>query len=145
VDGTLNKTGYMNEVINLIVQYGEHSERATFHVTGISQTTIILGHTWLVEHNPEIDWCTGKVSLTRCPVSCRPKAMTDLTDQLIICLALPKTSCARRCTSNRSQKINKKPERLSHHQALHILTWMIWTKGIDSSYASWVDIGKKSK
>src|SRR5882724_5478875 len=81
VDG--NEVGYITEVIDLIVQYGDHSERATFHVTGISQTTIILRHMWLVEHNPEINWCTEKVSLTRCPVSCGLKSTADLTDQPI--------------------------------------------------------------
>jgi len=83
VDGTLNKVGYITEVVDLIVQYGDHLERATFHITGISQTTIILRHMWLVEHNPEINWCTRKVSLTRFPVSCGLKATADLTDRLI--------------------------------------------------------------
>src|SRR5882724_13243652 len=85
VDG--NEVGYITEVIDLIVQYGDHSERATFHVTGISQTTIILRHMWWVEHNTEINWCTGKVSLTRFPKSCGPKATADLTDWLIPRLA----------------------------------------------------------
>src|SRR5882672_10718538 len=35
VDGTLNDAGYITEVINLMVQYGDHSEQATFHFTGI--------------------------------------------------------------------------------------------------------------
>ena len=36
MDGTLKQAGYITEVINLIVHYGDHSERSTFHVTGIS-------------------------------------------------------------------------------------------------------------
>jgi len=36
-----------------MVQYKDHSEWATFHVTGIGQTTIFLGHTWLMEHKPQ--------------------------------------------------------------------------------------------
>ena len=67
VDGTLNESGYITEVVDLIIQYKGHSERATFHITGISQTTIILGHMWLMEHNPEIDWHTGEVTMTCCP------------------------------------------------------------------------------
>jgi len=55
IDGTLNEAGYITEVVDLIVQYKGHSERATFHVTGISWMTIILSHTWLMEHNPNID------------------------------------------------------------------------------------------
>src|SRR5882724_2325126 len=53
VDGTLNKTRY---IIDLLVQYEDHSEHALFHVTSISQTTAMLRHMWLMEHNTEIDW-----------------------------------------------------------------------------------------
>ena len=35
VDGTLDEVGYITEIINLIVQYGDHLDRAIFHVTGI--------------------------------------------------------------------------------------------------------------
>src|SRR5882724_1278791 len=34
-----------------------------------------------MEHNPEVDWCMGKISMMRCPMSCRPKA-TEEMDQL---------------------------------------------------------------
>src|SRR5882724_2660260 len=69
VDGTPNEAGHITEVVDLIVQYKDHSEQVTFHVTGISQTMIILGHMWLMEHNPEIDWHMGEISMTRCPTS----------------------------------------------------------------------------
>src|SRR5882672_7848692 len=77
LDGTLNDAGYITKVVDLMVQYGDHSERATFHIMGIGRTTIILGHTWLIKHNPEIDWSTGKVSMTRCLVACVPNATVD--------------------------------------------------------------------
>src|SRR5882724_7021787 len=80
VDGTLNDAGYITKVVDLIVQYGDHSERSTFHVMGIGRTTIILGHTWLVEHNPEIDWSTGKVCMNRSSAVCAPNATTDDTN-----------------------------------------------------------------
>jgi len=35
VGGNLNKASYITEVVDLIVQYGGHSEQATFHVTSI--------------------------------------------------------------------------------------------------------------
>ena len=28
---------------------------------------------WLACHNPEIDWRTGEVQITRCPEECRKK------------------------------------------------------------------------
>src|SRR5882724_6758852 len=80
VDRTPNEAGHITEVVDLIVQYKDHSEWATFHVTGIGRTMIILGHTWLMEHNPKIDWCTGEISMMRCPMSWRLKA-TEETDQ----------------------------------------------------------------
>src|SRR5882724_8419685 len=43
--------------------------------------TIILGHIWLVEHNPEIDWSTGKVCMNRCSAACAPNATADDTNQ----------------------------------------------------------------
>src|SRR5882724_2917563 len=32
---------------------------------------------WLMEHKPEIDWCMGDISMTRCPASCRPKTAEE--------------------------------------------------------------------
>ena len=32
---------------------------------------VILGMPWLARHNPEIDWRTGEVKMTRCPEECR--------------------------------------------------------------------------
>jgi len=49
---------------------------------GIGRMTIILRHTWLVEHNSEIDWSTGKVSMTRCLAACVPNATADDINQL---------------------------------------------------------------
>ena len=66
--------------MDLIVQYNKyHSKYSPFHITSIGQMTIILAHVWLMEHNPEIDWHTGEVHMTRCPASC---GLTTLMDQL---------------------------------------------------------------
>ena len=32
---------------------------------------MILGYTWLKHHNPDINWETGQVKMTRCPWTCR--------------------------------------------------------------------------
>ena len=73
VNGTPIEARHITEVIDLMVQYKVHSKWATFHVTSIGQTTIILGNMWLMEHNPEMDWHTGDITMTRCLASCRPK------------------------------------------------------------------------
>ena len=64
VDGTTNEAGHITEVVNLIVQYKYHSEQSSFHVTGIGQMTVILGHMWLMEHNLEIDWHMEDIHMT---------------------------------------------------------------------------------
>ena len=32
---------------------------------------MILGYTWLKDHNPEVDWQTGEVQMNRCPPRCK--------------------------------------------------------------------------
>src|SRR6266481_4281547 len=70
VDRTPNEAGHITEALDLVVRYKDHMEQSTFYVTSIGQGAIILGHPWLVEHNPEINWHTGKVKMTCCPESC---------------------------------------------------------------------------
>jgi hypothetical protein len=52
-----------------------------FAVTGLGRQNLILGITWLREHNPEIDWRTSKVEMTRCLprccISCRDEVRTE--------------------------------------------------------------------
>ena len=66
VDGTANTAGSISEVAELILRYEGHSERALFSVTRLGKQNMILGHTWLKEHNPELNWQTGKVEMSRC-------------------------------------------------------------------------------
>ena len=47
-----------------------HTKRTTFAVTSLGKNDILLGFTWLEEHNPEIDWQTQKVKMSRCPAKC---------------------------------------------------------------------------
>jgi len=86
VDGTPNEAGHITEVVDLVVQHKEHSKQAMFHITSIGKTTIILGHTWLMEHNPKIDWHMGDIAMMRCPASCKLKS-TEESDQLSCILA----------------------------------------------------------
>ena len=63
-DGLPNEIGKITEMINLVVQHKGHKSRSKFYVLSIGHKAIILGHTWLVEHNPDINWHTGEVNLT---------------------------------------------------------------------------------
>ena len=73
VDGTLNEGGSITHEIDFIVRFKDHTERATFEVCELGKTNVILGDAWLHKHNPEIDWRTGEISMTRCPRECRVK------------------------------------------------------------------------
>jgi len=39
-------------------------------VIGGQKWSVILGMLWLAHHNPEINWRTGEVKMTRCPEEC---------------------------------------------------------------------------
>ena len=71
IDGTLNQHGSVRETVDLILRYKDHTERATFYVTALGGVAVILGHPWLSRHNPQIDWTTGEVVMSRCPSECR--------------------------------------------------------------------------
>jgi len=70
VDGTANTASSILEVVELLLRYNGHLERALFSVTSLGRQNMILGHTWLQEHNPEVDWQTGNVEMSRCSPRC---------------------------------------------------------------------------
>ena len=70
IDGTPNEAGAITEAVDLILRYKNHSERTTFVVTNLGKQKLILGHSWLRKHNPEVDWATGEVKMSRCPPRC---------------------------------------------------------------------------
>ena len=63
---TLNKASSIKEVVDLILRYKNHSKRALFSVTNLGGQSLIIWHTWLHKHYPEIDWITGKVKMSCC-------------------------------------------------------------------------------
>lgn len=70
VDGTCNQGGSITSTVDLAMDYKGHKEIATFSVCNLGSANIIIGHAWLKKHNPEIDWKTGEVRMTRCPKEC---------------------------------------------------------------------------
>ena len=63
------------------MRYRNHSERTLLAVTGLGKQKLILGHSWLRKHNPEINWVTGEVKMSRCPPrfcsGCRDEARVE--------------------------------------------------------------------
>ncbi|XDV50904.1 hypothetical protein PO909_019890 [Leuciscus waleckii] len=59
------------ENITLITS-GNHAETISFYITDSHHTPIVLGHPWLHQHNPRIDWKQRTISAwsTECHSSC---------------------------------------------------------------------------
>jgi hypothetical protein len=81
VDGSPNQDGAISEVADLLLRYNGHSERALFCVTGLGKQNLILRHTWLKDHNPEVDWRTGKVEMSRCSPRCCNGCRTEAREE----------------------------------------------------------------
>jgi len=74
VDGTVNSGGAITHQVECNVFYKGHMERMQMDVCDLGKTEVILGMPWLVAHNPEINWETGEVKMTRCPPLCGGKS-----------------------------------------------------------------------
>jgi len=70
IDESLNKEGPIEHTVEVNIYYQGHRERTEIDVIGGQKWTVILGMPWLVCHNPEIDWRTVEVKMTRCPEEC---------------------------------------------------------------------------
>ena len=70
VDGSFNREGPIENMVEVNVYYKGHVERTEIDMIGGQKWGVILGMLWLECHNPEIDWKTGEVKMTRCPEEC---------------------------------------------------------------------------
>jgi len=70
MDGSLNKEGPIEHMIEVNIYYQGHRKRMEIDVIREQKWTVILGILWLARYNHEIDWKTEKVKMTRCPEEC---------------------------------------------------------------------------
>jgi hypothetical protein len=70
IDGTPNEDGVVMEVVDLILQYKNHLDCTLFAVSNLGKQKLILRHSWLCKHNPEINWETEEVKMSQCPPCC---------------------------------------------------------------------------
>ena len=68
VDGSPNEAGQISEVVDVVLRYKTHSERTLLAVSGLGKQNMILGYTWLKDHNPE------KCRLTDAPLDVKDAA-----------------------------------------------------------------------
>jgi len=77
VNGTNNSVGAITHQVEANMYYKGHVERIRMDVCNLEKIDVILGMPWLQVHNPEINWETGEVKMTRCLPLCerntRPK------------------------------------------------------------------------
>ena len=69
-NGINNSARAITHQVEANVYYKGHVERMRMDVCNLGKTNIILGMPWLQAYNPEINWETGKVKITRCPPLC---------------------------------------------------------------------------
>jgi len=74
VDGTNNSGGAITHQVECNVFYKGHMKRIRMDVCDLGKTKVILGMPWLAAHNPEINWETGEVKMTRCLPLCGRKS-----------------------------------------------------------------------
>jgi len=70
VDRTENSKGNIMHQVEVNVFYKNHVKRIRMDVCNLGKTEVILGMPWLQVHNPEINWETGEVKITRCLPLC---------------------------------------------------------------------------
>ena len=96
VDGTNNSGGAIMHQVECNVFYKGHMERMRMDVCGLEKTEVILRMPWLVAHNPEINWETEEVKMTRCPPLCgergqkkeKVKRIATEKEEKIVCWAI---------------------------------------------------------
>jgi len=67
VNGSLNKEGPIKHTVEVNIYYQGHRERMKIDVIRGQKWMVILEMLWLAYYNPEINWRTGEVKMTRCP------------------------------------------------------------------------------
>uniref|UniRef100_A0A8C6M011 ribonuclease H n=1 Tax=Nothobranchius furzeri TaxID=105023 RepID=A0A8C6M011_NOTFU len=83
--GTLTTITHQTVPVNLLVS-GNHQESISFFVFPSPHSPVVLGHDWLVTHNPQINWRTSQVvvwsshCLTNCLRSASPSSSAPTPD-----------------------------------------------------------------
>jgi len=77
VDSTNNSGRAITYQIECNVFYKGHVERMRMDVCDLEKTEVILEMPWLATHNPEINWETREVKMTRCLPLCGRKSQKN--------------------------------------------------------------------
>jgi predicted aspartyl protease len=72
-DGSPNRQRIADEVAKIELNLDGHQENMEALILDIGNTDMLLGHDWLVHHNPTVNWKTGNITFNRCPKECKIK------------------------------------------------------------------------
>ena len=67
IDGMLNYAEPIVDIVKVEIFFKEYKKRMSIDMIGGQKWSVILDMLWLACQNPEIDWKTGEVHMTRCP------------------------------------------------------------------------------
>ena len=65
IDRMFNKERLIENTVEVNIYYQKYQERIEINIIGGQKWNVILGMLQLTCHNPEIDWRTGEVKMTR--------------------------------------------------------------------------------
>jgi len=70
-DRSRNGEKTIKKFVPLKINLNGHIKQINAVVSKIKKTDLFLGHNWLVEHNPKVDWKEGVIRFTRCLGHCK--------------------------------------------------------------------------
>jgi len=68
IDRMNNSTRAITHQVEMNMYYKSHIERIRMDICDLGRTEVILEMPWLQAHNPEINWKTGEVKITKYPL-----------------------------------------------------------------------------
>jgi len=115
VDGTNNSREAIMYQVECNVFFKGHVERMRMDVCDLGKTEVILGMPWLAAHNPEINWETEEVKMTRCPPLCggkskrkeRVRMTATKEEEKIVCWAI---NDKKDCEGDQSRALQEIPQ-----------------------------------
>ena len=69
-DGTPNSAGQITHYVRAYTDVGGHKSTQYYYVTDLGNKDVMLGYTFLHEHNPTPDYRKGELVFNRCPEQC---------------------------------------------------------------------------
>jgi len=93
IDSTSNSGGAIMHQVECNVYYNGHIERMRMDVYDLGKTEVILGMPWLAAHNPEINWETGEVKMTRCLLLCGGRSQKKEKVKRVVTIEKEKIVC----------------------------------------------------